>query len=167
MAIGAALIWYRGRNTEGRAAEHTIVSVFIPAIAAAAYLTMATGYSVTIIELTSGDSQLVFWGRYVDWLLTTPLLLFDLALLAGADRDTIATLMGLDADMIVTGMIAAFEADPAYRYVWWMVSTGAFLYILYIVFVDLPRIADANLSGDLRGTFGTLKNMLAVLWLGY
>ena len=37
MAIGAALIWYRGRNTEGRAEEHTVISVFIPAIAAAAY----------------------------------------------------------------------------------------------------------------------------------
>jgi bacteriorhodopsin len=167
MALGAVLIWYRGRNTEGTYAEHTIVSVFIPAIAAAAYLTMATGYSVSIITLTDGGEQLVFWGRYIDWIVTTPLLLFDLALLAGADRNTIATLIGLDMYMIVTGLIASFAVDPTFRLVWWGVSTGAFLYILYIVFVDLPKFADANLGSDLMGTFNTLKNMLAVLWLAY
>jgi bacteriorhodopsin len=167
MALGAVLIWYRGRNTEGKHAEHTIVSVFIPAIAAAAYLTMATGYSVSVITLTDESTQLVFWGRYIDWLVTTPLLLFDLALLAGADRNTLATLIGLDMYMIVTGLIASFAVNPTYRYVWWAVSTGAFLYILYIVFVDLPKFADANLGSDLMGTFSTLKNMLAGLWLAY
>lgn len=173
MAIGAALIWYRGRNTEGKYAEHTIVSVMIPATAAAAYLTMATGYSVAVIEVVnlSGDvvkeAQPVFWGRYIDWLVTTPLLLFDIALLAGADRNTIATLVGLDIYMIVTGLIASFAATEVYRYVWWAVSTGAFLYLLYIVFVDLPKFADQNLGSDLMGTFSTLKNMLAILWLAY
>jgi bacteriorhodopsin len=161
MALGAALIWYRGRNTEGKHAEHTIVSVMIPAVAAAAYLSMATGYSVAVIEVvdlagdTVKESQAVFWGRYIDWLVTTPLLLFDLALLAGADRNTIATLVGLDIYMIVTGLIASFAGTRIYRYV------------LYIVFVDLPKFAEANLGSDLMGTFDTLKNMLAILWLAY
>lgn len=49
-------------------------------------------------------------SRYVDWLLTTPLLLLDLALLALAVPrrrvGLIATLMGVDVFMIQTGWLA-------------------------------------------------------------
>ena len=105
-------------------------------------------------------------GDRVRGFFTTPLLLIDLALLAGASRNQIATLVGLDAFMIATGLIAGFTKIPAYRYLWWIVSTGAFLVILYGVLSTLPESAK-GLSPDARSDFGTLRNLLAGVWLVY
>lgn len=166
MAAGSALLYYKGRNLTGEGRTHTVASVFITTWAAAMYLAMATGYGVSLVELTTGGEVHMFWARYVDWLITTPLLLFELATFADADRDTIATLVGLDAFMIATGLIAGFTKIPAYRYLWWIVSTGAFLVILYGVLSTLPESAK-GLSPDARSDFGTLRNLLAGVWLVY
>ncbi|WP_276300151.1 bacteriorhodopsin [Halorussus lipolyticus] len=167
MGVGTIILYIKGRNMdtdEGR--EHAVVSIFIPAIAATMYLAMALGFGVSRISLVGGEEQLVFWGRYADWVITTPLLLLDLALFAGADRETIGTLLGLDVMMIVTGFFAASSAQPVNRYVWWAVSTGAFVVILYAIFTKLPKFASAY--GDERASsLGTLRNLLAVLWFVY
>ncbi len=50
----------------------------------------------------------VYWARYVDWSITTPLLLLDLALLAGVSGANIVVLLVADIFMVLTGMFAAF-----------------------------------------------------------
>jgi bacteriorhodopsin len=50
----------------------------------------------------------VFYARYVDWLFTTPLLLLDLALLAGLNGADITNVIIADVIMILTGLFAAF-----------------------------------------------------------
>jgi len=167
MGVGTIILYIKGRNMETEEArEHAVVSIFIPAIAAAMYLAMALGFGISRISLAGGEDQLVFWARYADWIVTTPLLLLDLALFAGADRETIGTLLGLDVFMIVTGFFAASSAQPVNRYVWWAVSTGAFLVILYVIFARLPDFASAYGDERLR-SFGNLRNLLAVLWFVY
>ena len=52
-----------------------------------------------------------YWARYVDWFFTTPLLLLDLALLAGATKEAIVWLLGLDVMMIATGFFAGITAS--------------------------------------------------------
>ncbi|WP_243700360.1 bacteriorhodopsin [Halorussus pelagicus] len=167
MGVGAVVLYVKGRDIsteEGR--EHAVVSIFIPAIAATMYLAMALGFGVSRITLAGGQEQLVFWGRYADWAVTTPLLLLDLALFAGADRETIGTLLGLDVFMIVTGFFAASSAQPANRYLWWAVSSGAFVVILYVIFAKLPTFANSY-GTDRASSFGNLRNLLAVLWFAY
>ncbi|PSP55321.1 rhodopsin [Halobacteriales archaeon QS_1_67_19] len=167
MGVGTIILYIKGRTLEtqeGR--EHAVVSIFIPAIAATMYLTMALGFGVSRIELTTGQDQLVFWARYADWIVTTPLLLLDLALFVGADRETIATLLGLDVYMIITGFLGASSAEPVNRYLWWTVSTGAFVVILYVLVAKLPRFA-AEYSDERARKFGTLRNLLAVVWFVY
>jgi bacteriorhodopsin len=97
---------------------------------------------------------------------TTPLLLFDLALLAGANRNTLATLVGLDVFMILTGVIAALETTPAYRILWWGISTGALLALLYILVGTLSEQARGK-SPEVAKLFTTLRNLTIVLWLLY
>ena len=53
----------------------------------------------------------VYWARYVDWSLTTPLLLLDLALLAGLSGGHILIAIFADLVMILTGLFAAFGAE--------------------------------------------------------
>ena len=55
-----------------------VITTMITGIAALAYLTMAGGYGNIIRD----DGRQFFYARYIDWAVTTPLLLLDLAGLA-------------------------------------------------------------------------------------
>ena len=166
MTIGTLYFIGRGRGVrDPEMQQFYIATIFITAIAGAMYLLMATGFGLT--QVVVGNQTLdIYWARYADWVFTTPLLLFDLALLAGANRNTIATLVGLDVFMIVTGVIAAFESVAAYRIMWWGISTGALLALLYILVGTLSRQAQQK-SGEVSQLFGQLRNLVIVLWLLY
>jgi bacteriorhodopsin len=166
MTIGTLYFIGRGRGVrDPEMQQFYIATIFITAIAGAMYLLMATGFGLT--QVVVGNQTLdIYWARYADWVFTTPLLLFDLALLAGANRNTIATLVGLDVFMIVTGVIAAFETVAAYRIMWWGISTGALIALLYILVGTLSRQASQK-SGEVSRLFGQLRNLVIVLWLLY
>lgn len=54
---------------------------------------MANGIGAAFIDVGEGNTREVFYARYIDWLITTPLLLLDLALLAGIPPVDIVLLM--------------------------------------------------------------------------
>ena len=166
MAIGT--LYFIGRGWSVSDVEQQlfyIATIFITTTAFASYLAMATGFGLT--EVVVGDRTLdIYWARYADWLVTTPLLLFDLALLAGADRNTIATLVGVDVFMIVTGLVAALTPDPAFRIVWWGISSGALLFLLYVLVGSLTMQARER-PGDVGSLFQTLRNLTVALWVLY
>ncbi|GAB7092917.1 bacteriorhodopsin [Halolamina litorea] len=166
MTIGTLYFVARGRGVrDPEMQQFYIATIFITTIAASMYLLMATGFGLT--EVVVGEQTLdIYWARYADWVFTTPLLLFDLALLAGANRNTLATLVGLDVFMIATGVVAALEPTPAYRILWWGISTGALLALLYILVGTLSDQARQK-SGEVARLFGTLRNLTIVLWLLY
>ena len=166
MTLGTLYFVGRGRGvTDPKMQEFYVITIFITTIAAAMYLLMATGTGVTTVTV-DGEPLVIYWARYADWVFTTPLLLLDLALLAGASRNTIATLVGLDVFMIGTGTIAALETVAAYRILWWGISTGALLALLYVLVGTLSRSA-ADQPAEVRKLFTTLRNLVIVLWLLY
>ncbi|MFB6217691.1 MAG: bacteriorhodopsin [Halobacteriaceae archaeon] len=149
-----------------------LVTVAIPALAFASYLSMALGYGVVEV-VTGGGRRVVYWARYAEWLFTTPLLLVDLALVAGARRSTVGTLVGLDAAMIAAGLAATLNTEAVLgldvggvRLVWWGVSTGFFLVLLYYLFGTLSAQA-RDAPADARRLFRTLRNLTAGLWVAY
>jgi bacteriorhodopsin len=163
--------------TDPRMQKFYIVTTMIAAIAFTNYLAMATGFGVIDLApfLEGVDEKPIYWARYTDWILTTPLLLYDLALLAGADRNTIATLVGLDVMMILTGLVATLTIAPidalgmsaeGHRLIWWGVSTGFFLVLIFYLFQGLSDRA-AQLSGDTKSTFNTLRYLIVVVWFVY
>jgi len=172
MTLGTLYFVALGKDADESYKEFFIVTIFITAIAAANYLSMALGFGITEVEvmgnpLVEGSYTLdIFWARYSDWLFTTPLLLLDIALLVKADRNTIATLIGLDVFMILTGLAATLSGVWINRIVWWAVSTGALLALLYVLVGNLGSKAD-QMSGDAASLFGTLRNIVIVLWLAY
>ena len=172
MLLGMVYFIARGWNeTNRRRQEFYIVTIFITAIAFVNYLAMALGFGLTIVEL-GGEEVPIYWARYTDWFFTTPLLLLDLALLAGANRNEIASLVGLDMLMIGTGAVATLSAGAgvlsvgARRLVWWGVSTGFLLVLLYMLYGSLAEKA-SKLSGDAASTFSTLRNLIVFVWLVY
>jgi bacteriorhodopsin len=147
--------------------EYYIVTIFIPAIAAAAYFAMATGFGLIEVSVQGLGTLDIYWARYADWLFTTPLLLLDLALLADADRNTIYTLVGLDVFMIGTGLVGALATEgQLFRIVWWAISTGALLMLLYVLLGSLSEQASRQ-SGKVSTLFNRLRNLILVLWSAY
>ena len=147
--------------------EYYIITIFIPAIAAASYFSMATGFGLIEVSVSGLGTLDIYWARYADWLFTTPLLLLDLALLANADRNTIYTLIGLDVFMIVTGLVGALATEgQVWRIAWWAISTGSFLVLLYYLLGTLSEQA-ATMTGERAALFSRLRNLVLVLWSLY
>jgi len=175
MALGTiAFIAMGSGETNERKQEFFIITTFIAGIAAVSYFSMYQGFGVLSVELADGTTlDRIYWARYTDWLFTTPLLLLDLGLLAGADRNTLATLIGLDVGMIVTGLVGALAtgggsslSPGATRIAWWGISCGFFVVLLYYLVSTLSGVA-AQRSGDVASLFGTLRNLVIVLWTAY
>jgi bacteriorhodopsin len=167
MTLGTLYFVARGWGVEDQEQQRFyIITIFITAIASAAYFAMATGFGLTQVTV-NGQVLDIYWGRYADWLFTTPLLLLDLALLARASKNTIYTLIGLDVLMIGTGVIGALAASSAFvRIVWWAISTVFLLFLLYFLIRALDEAATRQ-SAEVRKLTTTLRNMLIVLWLAY
>ncbi len=176
MIIGMLYFIAKGWGEENeRMQEFYIVTIFIAAIAFVNYLAMALGYGVTTVMI-NGEETVIYWARYTDWFITTPLLLLDIGLLAGATRNELATLMGLDVGMIGTGVIATLTGDgagaigalgtEAQRLVWWGISTAFMIVLLYMLFGSLTEKAEA-LGGQATSTFKTLRNLIVVIWAVY
>lgn len=79
--------------------------------------------------------------RYVDWLLTVPLLLAELVavlrLQGGKNKYLMAQLMVAAALMIALGYPGETAADNGTRLIWGTLSTIPFVYILYVLWVQL------------------------------
>ncbi|WP_281195569.1 bacteriorhodopsin [Halorubrum sp. F4] len=172
MFLGMLYFIARGwGETDRRRQEFYIVTIFITAIAFVNYLAMALGFGLTTIEL-GGEEVPIYWARYTDWLFTTPLLLIDLGLLVGANRNQLASLVGLDVLMIGTGAVATLSTSAAVlsaggqRLIWWGVSTGFLLVLLYMLYGSLDEKA-SRLSGGAASTFSTLRTLIVVIWLVY
>ncbi|MDZ7731341.1 MAG: bacteriorhodopsin [Natrialbaceae archaeon] len=153
MFLGMLYFIARGWGvTDRRKQEFYIVTIFITAIAFVNYLAMALGFGLTTVTV-AGEELPMYWARYTDWFFTTPLLLIDLGLLAGATRNQLATLVGLDVLMIGTGAIAALSGGDGVftaegrRLIWWGISSGFLLVLLYLLYGTLSARAEALAPG--------------------
>lgn len=143
-----------------------VITAVITGTAAFSYLMMATGAGATLVE---GD-RLFYYFRYIDWTITTPLLLVDLVLLAlvnpGRNIGFIIGLVVLDVFMILTGLLAGSRSSEFAAGFWFVVSTVAMIVLLFLVATRLFSEA-ANQPGAVQQTFRTLAVLTVVLWSLY
>ena len=105
--------------------------------------------------------------RYVDWLLTVPLLLVEtvavLALAHSAQKSLLFKLVPASAAMILLGYPGELTAELGPRLLWGTLSTIPFLYILYVLFVELTRSIDRQ-PVQVQHTIRMLRLALVGLW---
>merc|ERR1719238_1865638 len=86
--------------------------------------------------------------RYVDWLLTVPLLLIEIVLVMKLDeKETFqrSTVLGVSsALMIANGYPGETSGDAGTRWTFWALSMAPFCYIVYTLFVGLKASQDAQ-----------------------
>ncbi|MBM4290246.1 MAG: xanthorhodopsin [Deltaproteobacteria bacterium] len=105
--------------------------------------------------------------RYVDWLLTVPLLVAELVAVLALSREVRTPMMFkliiASVLMIGTGYPGEISADTTVRGVWGFVSTIPFVYILYILWVELNK-ATADASPRVKKLLGDTKLLLLATW---
>lgn len=108
--------------------------------------------------------------RYVDWLLTVPLLLVELILVMGLSRsETVsrATRLGLLAAlMIVLGYPGEVATTNDARWIWGALSMIPFLWIVYELFVGLSK-SIADQPEDARGLVSAARYVVIGSWAFY
>ena len=91
--------------------SHAMALWMACAIAALAYYAMYAGVGVQY-KTTDVTPRVIFWARYVDRFITTPLLLCALAAFAKAEFPVLVSLIGADMIMMSCLALGAFVAGP-------------------------------------------------------
>ena len=143
MAMMAASVFFflELGNTAPQWRTSVLVSGLITFIAAVHYYYMR-GYN-----LATGDSPTFF--RYVDWLLTVPLMCVEFYLItkkAGAKIDLLWKLILASIVMLVTGYVGeAIYPTETQSWVWGAISGAAYFYIVYLVWAgDVANLAKSS-----------------------
>lgn len=108
--------------------------------------------------------------RYVDWLLTVPLLLIELILVMRLSREEtinkaqkLATAAAL---MIVLGYPGEVSADMGTKFKWWFLSMIPFVYIVMSLFSGLSKAINSQ-PESVRELIITARNLTVLSWCFY
>jgi bacteriorhodopsin len=112
--------------------------------------------------------------RYMDWLLTVPLLLIEILLVMKfdneADRNSKARTLGMgSALMIVSGyygeLVITGNLTP--RWICWFISMLFFLYIVYELLVGLADATEKEQDADVKSNIKLAQIATVVSWCTY
>ncbi len=158
VGVGISVALYRSLDGSAHRGQLAALGV-IPGFAALSYVAMALGIGTVTVNGTE------FVGfRYIDWLVTTPLLVGFVGYAAGASRRAIAGVMIADALMIAFGA-GAVIADGTLKWALFAVSGAFHLGLFVYLYVVFPRSVPDDPAQ--RGLFSLLKNHIGLLWLAY
>jgi len=111
--------------------------------------------------------------RYMDWLLTVPLLLIEILLVMKLDEESFnskAWVLGLgSALMIVSGYYGELvvTGDLTPRWACWFLSMAFFLYIVYELLVGLSAATNMEADPVIAGKIKTAQVMTVISWCTY
>jgi len=146
-----------------------MVSATVTSIAAYHYFRMFDDFKHAFGKGGAGEAAYNVGYRYVDWFLTVPLLLLEtvavLALAVAVQRNLLMKLVPAAALMIALGYpgdakLDIFGLAPS---VWGLLSTIPFLYILYVLFVELGKSLERQ-SAAVQRKIKELRLLLLATW---
>lgn len=156
-----------------------ILTTLITIFAAISYFAMATGHGVSYNHIVERESHKhvpdttrdvyreVYWARYVDWTLTTPLLLLDLCLLAGLNGGHIFMAVIADIIMVLTGLFAAFGAEGTpQKWGWYAISCVAYLVVIWHLALHGRPMAFGK-GEKVGGFFTSIALYTFIIWTAY
>ena len=156
-----------------------VITTLITIFASLSYFAMATGHGVSYNHVRVRHShnhipdtfhdvyRQVFWARYVDWSLTTPLILIDLGLLAGLSGAHLLIAIIADVIMILTGMFAAFGSEGTPQK-WGWYAIGCISYLVVIWHLAVNGRAQAKAKGSKVGRFFvSIAGFTIIVWTAY
>lgn len=149
------------------------ITAGVTMVASIAYFSMGAnlGWVPISVEFVRSDPKVagltreIFYVRYIDWFITTPLLLLDLLLTAGMPTPTILWVMLVDEVMIVTGLVGAL-VQSSYKWGYFTFGCAALVYIIYQLVWEARRSASA-ISSEAGKVFTACGSLTSLLWILY
>jgi bacteriorhodopsin len=163
MMAASVFFFFEVGNTDPKWRTSVLVSGLITFIAAVHYYYMR-GYN-----LETGQSPTFF--RYVDWLLTVPLMCVEFYLItkkSGATQGLLWKLIAASVGMLVTGYMGeAIYPTETVSWVWGAISGAFYFYIVYLVwFGEVAKLAN-NAGPAVAAANKTLAWFVLVGWAIY
>ncbi|KAL2059870.1 hypothetical protein VTL71DRAFT_10025 [Oculimacula yallundae] len=178
MFISTLAFYYMAWRTPVQKRLFHIITALITTFATLSYFAMATGDGNSFAHSVVKEShkhtpdtvehifRQVFWARYVDWALTTPLLLLDLAFLAGMNGANITVTIVADLIMVLTGLFAAFGHTDGQKWGYYAMGCAAYLVIVYQLVVPGRRAVSAKGNSTAK-LFASIGGFTLILWTLY
>jgi len=180
-------LWFRSFAVKAQYQSAVLISGLVTFIAAYHYIRIfnswVEAYTYSAGEVVDGAMEMknpTLTGvpfndayRYMDWLLTVPLLLIEILLvmkLSEEDYSSKAWKLGLgSALMIVSGYYGELvvTGDLTPRWVCWFVSMCFFLYIVYELLVGLAAATNSESDPVIKGKIRTAQIMTVISWCTY
>ncbi|KAK3985675.1 ion channel activity protein [Cladorrhinum sp. PSN332] len=176
--MGVATIFFWAMSLTKKNQTHRLfhyIAAGITFVACITYFTMGSNLGQVPIPVEfprRGDEQVgaagtreVFYVRYIDWFITTPLLLLHLLLTAGMPRPSIMCTIFADWIMVVCGLVGAL-VSTRFKWGFWTFGTAAFLFVVWQILFDGRRHA-AALGGSIQKTYLSGGVLLIFVWFLY
>jgi bacteriorhodopsin len=172
-------LWFRMSAVKDQYQSAVCISGLVTFIAAYHYFRIfnswvgAYKYAVDVTDPTLTGVPFNDAYRYMDWLLTVPLLLIEILLVMKLDDKTYSskawTLGAGSALMIVSGYYGELvvTGDLTPRWVCWALSMCFFLYIVYELLVGLSAATNSEANPEIKGKIQTAQVMTVISWCTY
>jgi len=149
------------------------ITALVTMVASIAYFSMASnlGWASINVEfirqraVVAGITREIFYVRYIDWAITTPLLLTDLMLTAAMPWPNILFIIIIDEIMVVTGLVGAL-VSTSYKWGYFAFGCVALFYIIYVLAWEARKHANA-ISPEAGKTFLYCGTLTAFMWCLY
>jgi len=179
MMATTAFLWLRVFAVKNQYQSAVLISGLVTFIAAYHYFRIFNSW-VEAYHYSRGVDDPALTGvpfndayRYMDWLLTVPLLLIEILLVMKLDPATYtrkAWTLGLgSALMIVSGYYGELvvTGDLSPRWNCWYASMAFFLYIVYELLLGLSAATNAEEDPTIKGKIRTAQIMTVLSWCTY
>jgi len=187
MSATTMYLWFRSFSVHERYRSAVIISGLVTFIAAYHYMRIfnswVASYEYKPSSLSNGAMDIgnpTLTGvpfndayRYMDWLLTVPLLLVEILLvmkLSEKEYNDKAWSLGFgSALMIVSGYYGelVITGDLSPRWMCWFLSMMFFLYIVYELLVGLSQATASEADPEIAGKIRTAQFMTVISWCTY
>jgi bacteriorhodopsin len=180
MGIATIFFWLQLRNVSKNYQTAVIITGSVTCIATYHYLRMFNSWVDAFVVKSPGAGQnyeVTLSGtpfndayRYVDWLLTVPLLLIELVLvmkLPKAETTRLSWQLGLaSAAMIALGYPGEIQDDLTQRWFWWALAMLPFCFVVATLLSGLDA-ATSKQPESVKGLVRTARYLTVISWLTY
>lgn len=160
--ISTVIFYGMSINTKAQTKLFHYITAVISACFGLAYLMIAMGQSNSF-----NNGHLVLWVRTIDYLVTTPLLLLDLGLLAGATVEEIVWMSFCDVLMIASGYWASTATTTAAGWVLFAFGCVAYAPVVWQLLYGLRVHAAARENPAVTRLYNFLSGWTIFLWTAY
>jgi len=181
VAMGAGMIYFFLQRKTVPVQYQTAITVagIICGVAAFHYWRMSGIYLEGVASLFNEDGTRITGAtikqfptayRYIDWLITVPLLVMEFPLLLNlgkAGRELFKSLLFWSLVMLITAWVAEESVTGSQQWwTWYVVSCGAWLYIVYTLFTKVSE-SMKSAPESIQESLKTMRMFVLVGWVIY